>query len=113
MLCVMITSIVLSIFLDCLLLYFVMHFKKKYSKFILTHTFLALVTVGLGHGVYRKLCSLIGGQRVERFENHWFTLINHCVIAFLFALMFTIVVGLLSAMASCSAPVCCLSHMKQ
>jgi len=29
-----------------------------------------------------------------------FTLINHCVIAFSFALMFTIVVGLLSAMAS-------------
>jgi len=88
-------------------------FQEKVFKFILTHTFLALVTVGLGHGVYRKLCSLIGGQRVERFENHWFTLINHCVIAFLFALMFTIVVGLLSAMASCSAPVCCLSHMKQ
>jgi len=32
-----------------------------------------------------------------------FTLINHCVIAFSFTLMFTIVVGLLSAMASCSA----------
>jgi len=27
--------------------------------------------------------------------------------------MFTTVVGLLSAMASCSAPVCWLSHMKQ
>jgi len=27
--------------------------------------------------------------------------------------MFTIVVGLLSAVASCSAPVCWLSHMKQ
>ena len=42
-----------------------------------------------------------------------FTLINHCVIAFSFALMFTIVVGLLSAIASCCAPVCWLSHMKQ
>jgi len=42
-----------------------------------------------------------------------FTLINHCVIAFSFALLFTIVVGLLSAMASFSAPVCWLSHMKQ
>jgi len=41
------------------------------------------------------------------------TLINHCVIAFSFALMFTIVVGLLSAMASCSGPVYWLSHMKQ
>jgi len=35
------------------------------------------------------------------------------VIAFSFDLMFTIVVGFLSAMASCSAPVCWLSHMKQ
>jgi len=42
-----------------------------------------------------------------------FTLINHCVIAFSFALMFTIVVSLLRAMASCSAPVCWLSHVKQ
>jgi len=42
-----------------------------------------------------------------------FTLINYCVIAFSFALMFTIVFSLLSAMASCSAPVCWLSHMKQ
>jgi len=32
-----------------------------------------------------------------------FTLINHCVIAFSFALMFTIVVGLLSAVL----PLCC------
>jgi len=30
-----------------------------------------LVTVGLGHGVYRKLYTLIGGQRAEKFENHW------------------------------------------
>jgi len=41
-----------------------------------------------------------------------FALINYGVIAFSFALMFTIVVGLLSAMASCST-VCWLSHMKQ
>jgi len=41
------------------------------------------------------------------------TLINHYFIAFSFALMFTIVVSLLSDMASCSAPVCWLSHMKQ
>jgi len=38
----------------------------------LTHTFLVLVTVGLGHGVYRKLYTVIGGQRAETFENHWF-----------------------------------------
>jgi len=37
----------------------------------LTHTFLVLVTVGLGHGVYRKLYTLIGGQREEKFANHW------------------------------------------
>jgi len=43
----------------------------------------------------------------------FFTLINHCVIAFSFALMFTIVVGLPSAMASYSAPIYWLSHMKQ
>jgi len=42
-----------------------------------------------------------------------FTLISYCAIAFSFALMFTIVVGLLRAMASCSASVCWLSHMKQ
>jgi len=36
----------------------------------LTHIFLVLVTVGLGHGVYRKLYTLIGGQRAEKFENH-------------------------------------------
>jgi len=29
--------------------------SKKYSKFILTHTFLVIVTGVLGHGVYRKL----------------------------------------------------------
>jgi len=33
----------------------------------LTHTFLVLVTVGLGHGVYRKVYA--GGQRAEKFEN--------------------------------------------
>jgi len=37
----------------------------------LTHTFLVLVTAGLGHVVYRKLYTLIGGQRAEKFENHW------------------------------------------
>jgi len=37
----------------------------------LTHTFLVLVTFGLGHGVYRKLCALIGGKRAEKFENHY------------------------------------------
>jgi len=40
----------------------------------LTHTILVLVTVGLGHGVYRKLYTLIGGQRAEKFENHWSTI---------------------------------------
>jgi len=48
-----------------------MHFKLKALKFILTHTFLVLVTVGLGHGVYSKLYTVIGGQRAEKFENHW------------------------------------------
>ena len=42
-----------------------------------------------------------------------FALINHCVTVFSFALMSAIVVGLLSAVSSCSAPVCWLSHMKQ
>jgi len=37
----------------------------------LTHTFFILVTVGLGHGVYRKLYTLIGGQSAEKFENYW------------------------------------------
>jgi len=38
----------------------------------LTHTILVLVTVGLGHWVYRKLYTLTEGQRAETFENHWF-----------------------------------------
>jgi len=47
-----------------------MHFTENVVKFILTHIFLVLETVGLGHGVYRKLYVLIGGQRAEKFENH-------------------------------------------
>jgi len=39
----------------------------------LIHTILVLVTVGLGNAVYIKLHILIGGQRAEKFENHWFT----------------------------------------
>jgi len=46
----------------------------------LTHTFLALVTVGLGHGVYRKSYALIGGQRAEKLENHCFTPMRKPVI---------------------------------
>jgi len=52
----MLTSIVLSIFSDCVLFYHA--FQAKVLKPILTHTFLALVPVGLGHGVYRKLYRL-------------------------------------------------------
>jgi len=37
----------------------------------LTHPFFVLVTVGLGHGVDRKLYTLFGGQRADKFENHW------------------------------------------
>ena len=55
------------------LVYFIMHFKEKVLKFILTHPFFVLVTVGLGHGVDRKLHTVIGGQRAEKFENHWFS----------------------------------------
>jgi len=49
--------------------------KKKFQVkstqiYILTTTFLVFVTVGLGHGVYRKLYTLIGSQRVEKLENH-------------------------------------------
>jgi len=36
----------------------------------LTQIFLVLVTLGLGHVVYRKLHTLIGGQREEKFDNH-------------------------------------------
>jgi len=38
----------------------------------LTRTILVLVTVWLGHRVYRKLYTLIGGQHAEKFENHCF-----------------------------------------
>jgi len=41
----------------------------------LTHTFLVLVTVELGHGVYRKFYTFVGGQRAEKFDNHWLKLI--------------------------------------
>jgi len=37
----------------------------------LAHIFV-LVTVGLSHGVYKKLYTSIGGQLAEKFENHWF-----------------------------------------
>jgi len=48
-----------------------MYFKSKVLKFILIHTFLVLVTVELEDGVYRKLYTLIGGQRAEKFQNNW------------------------------------------
>jgi len=53
------------------IVYFIMDFKYKVLKFILTHPFFVSVTVGLGHGVDRKLYTSIGGQRAEKFENHW------------------------------------------
>jgi len=34
--------------------------RCKYLNLFLTHTILVLVTVDLGHGVYRKLYTLIG-----------------------------------------------------
>jgi len=43
---------------------------KKVLKIILTHTFLVLVTLGLGQGVYIKLYTFIGGKRAETFENY-------------------------------------------
>ena len=46
----------------------------------MTHTSLVLVAVALGHGVYRKL-TLIGGQRAEKLEKHWFSL-KSCVPLF-------------------------------
>ena len=47
----------------------------------MTHTFLVLVTVGLGRGVCKKLYILIGGRRAEKFENHWirWTIVLHYV----------------------------------
>jgi len=57
-----------------------MHFKQKVLKFILTHTFLVLVTVGPGHGVYRIFYTLVGGQRAEKFENHRSTTIKPFVV---------------------------------
>jgi len=51
----------------------------------LTHTFLVLVTVGLGHGVHRKLHTLIEGQRAEKFENHWFRLISSLAVVFVYS----------------------------
>jgi len=65
---VMLTPIVLSIFSDCVLFYHA--FQVKHTQKFLTHTFLVSVTVGLDQGVYRKLYTLIGGQRAEKFENH-------------------------------------------
>jgi len=65
----MLTSIVLSIFSDGVLFYHAFQVKST-QKFILTHTFLVLVTVGLGHGVCRKLYTLFGGQHAGKFKNH-------------------------------------------
>jgi len=53
--------------------FFTVHFKEKVLKFILTHPFFVLVTVGIGHGVDRKLYTVIGGQRAKKSENHWFS----------------------------------------
>jgi len=45
--------------------------SKKYSNLFDTYfPCITAVTVGLGHGVYRQLFTLIGGQRAEKFENH-------------------------------------------
>jgi len=55
---VMLTSVVLRKYSDCVLFYHAV--QVKILKFVLTHTFLVLVTAGLGHGVYRKLYTLIG-----------------------------------------------------
>ena len=65
----LLTSIVLSIFSYCGLFYHAFQAKSTQIYFDM-HTFFVLVTVGLGHGVYRKLYTLIGGQRAEKFENH-------------------------------------------
>jgi len=64
----MLTSIVLSIFSGCVLFYHA--FQATSTQIILTHTFLVLVNVGIGHRVYRKLYTLIGGRHAEKFENH-------------------------------------------
>jgi len=48
--------------------------SKMYSNLCGTY-FLALISAGLGNRVYRKLYTLIGGQRAENFENHWSRLI--------------------------------------
>jgi len=51
----------------------VQHRLRSRTENNLAHTFLVLVAVGVGHGVYRKLYTLTGGQRAEKFENHWST----------------------------------------
>ena len=60
----------LSIVSDCVLFYLALQGKSSPIHFD-THTFHVLVTVGLGHGVYRKLHTLIGVQRAGMFDNRW------------------------------------------
>jgi len=43
-----------------------MHFKKNVFKFILAHTLLVLVTVGIGHGVYKKLYTFNWGSTCRK-----------------------------------------------
>jgi len=47
-----------------------MHFNEKVLKFILTHTFLVLVTVGARPRGLQKIVYFYWGQRAEKFENH-------------------------------------------
>jgi len=59
--------------LDCALFYHAFQVKSTQVGLYFDTNFLffVLVTSGLGHGVYRKLYTLIGGQGAEKFENHW------------------------------------------
>ena len=60
--------LVLSMFSDCVLFYHA--FQQKNTQIYVDNTFLLLVNVGLGHGVYRKLYTFIGSQRALKFENN-------------------------------------------
>jgi len=65
---------------DCVLFHQVFQIKSTQIYF---DTYFPCISnyVGQGHGVYRKLHILIGGQRAEKFENHWFKATeNICIL---------------------------------
>jgi len=58
-----------SAFSDCVLFYYA--FQVKSTQIYFDTYFPCISNCWLGQEVCRKLYTLIGGQRAEKFDNHW------------------------------------------